>query len=275
MGSSKSKSKEEEEDSIYDRTKIFWDVNGNLIYDPNAGKVDKETQIRKIMEVDVASEESGKTWCVVDSAWLASWLAFVHFDKENSPNPGPCRNNRLIKWDYHEGKWVGRSGLLMAVPTSGGDYRRVTPEAWERLKSFYPGSGPTITMEFNLKEKNATGDMSVESWVIIDPPSPPEDVTTAKPKKRFLFAHKINKSPNEEEKVEEGVVESKVESSEDEKEDNEVPVAVSSTKIRNEPKVNYQKVNSTKPDKNSSFSDDKSESEKSGLNVPLIPRDSG
>ena len=134
----------------------------------------------------------------MDSAWIASWLAYVHFDKENAPAPGPCRNNRLITWDYQQGKYVGRFGLLMAVKEHAGDYRRVTKETWDKYCLLYPGSGPAITMLFNASkmDETGTGAYDCSTWNIIDPPAPPEN-KDKKVKKRLL-AHISGKGKEEE-----------------------------------------------------------------------------
>lgn len=123
----------------------------------------------------------------MDSAWISSWLAYVHFDKENAPAPGPCRNDRLITWDYQQGKYVGRFGLLMAVKDRAGDYRRVTKETWDKYCLLYPGSGPVITMVFNGSKMDETGQgiYDCSTWNIIDPPPPPEN-KDKKIKKRLL-----------------------------------------------------------------------------------------
>lgn len=98
--------------------------------------------------------KDGKEWYIMDSAWIATWLAYVHFDKDVAPAPGPCkseqlildhdnlngiywslpgRNNRLIAFDYQLQRYTGRFGLLMAVAERGGDYRRVSQAVWEKF----------------------------------------------------------------------------------------------------------------------------------------------
>ncbi len=94
----------------------------------------------------------------MDSAWIAQWLAYVHFDKDFAPSPGPCRNERLLAWNSEESKYTGRFGLFMAVKERGGDYRRVSKETWDKFCSFYPGSGPTISFELDPVILNASGE---------------------------------------------------------------------------------------------------------------------
>lgn len=148
----------------------------------------RDKQIREIMQLDRTDDkDEEKTWYIMDSAWIASWLAYVHFDKENAPAPGPCRNERLLTWDYQQGKYVGRFGLYMAVKDRAGDYRRVTKETWDKYCLLYPGSGPAITMVFNASKMDETG-MGIydcSTWNIIDPPPPPEN-KDKKVKKRLL-----------------------------------------------------------------------------------------
>ena len=128
--------------------------------------------------------QEGKEWYLMDSAWVASWLAYVHLDVYKAPCPGPCRNNRLIEWDPELKKYTGRFGLQMAVKNRGGDYRRVSKETWLKFKEFYPESGPAITMYFQPSALNESGNYDTSTWTILDPPPPPEDPTVKKKKKK-------------------------------------------------------------------------------------------
>jgi hypothetical protein len=120
---------------------------------------------------------------VVESAWLASWLSFVHADKGHAPCPGPCRNDRLIRWNTDENKYVGRRGLIMSSSGDAGDFRRVTRETWLKYQEFYPESGPTITIQYT--EEELLAEPQVCTFLeIVDPPPPPAH--PAKSKKRKL-----------------------------------------------------------------------------------------
>ncbi len=120
----------------------------------------------------------------------------MHFDTQNAPAPGPCRNDRLLVWDCIESKYVGRFGLFMAVKDRAGDYRRVSKATWDEFRSFYPGSGPTISIKFNTSEVNESGLYDTSLWNILDPPPPPQNKD--KKKKKKLFDRK-NKSDKENE----------------------------------------------------------------------------
>jgi hypothetical protein len=109
----------------------------------------------------------------MDSSWIASFLAFAHTDKGVAPAPGPCKNHRLLEWDFNQQKYVGRFGLIMASKEFGGDYRRVTEAQWKQFVEFYPGSGPEITMEFLRTDANETGVYDTSKWIIKNPPPPP------------------------------------------------------------------------------------------------------
>jgi hypothetical protein len=132
----------------------------------------------------------------MDSTWIASWLAYVHFDKRFAPAPGPCNNKRLITYDYQEKKYVGRTGLIMARNDFGGDYRRVSKEVWELFKEYYPESGPAITMTFELKEKNEKGFYDTSKWNILDFVEPPPDQNGKKKKKLVNIALPISLKSN-------------------------------------------------------------------------------
>eukprot|EP01031_Cornospumella_fuschlensis_P031136 gene31136-37632_t len=163
MGASSSKEEVDESGFINDPRYITWDQHGNLIYGM-AHPVSRKQQLKEILELDFIDEEEGKQWYVVSSAWVASWLAYVHFAKTVAPCPGPCDNN----FDYTEEKWRGRFGLVMAKGEKTGDYRRVSKDVWRK---------------FQKEHKRETGEFDPALWVIEDPPLPP-DVTAKKKKNR-------------------------------------------------------------------------------------------
>jgi hypothetical protein len=147
--------------------------------------VSRTTQLKEILALDHVDDESGKEWYAMDTAWIASWLAYAHGDKSVAPAPGPCRNNRLLAFDYVEGKWKGRFGLWMAKKEQEGDFRRVSKEVWEQFVAYYPGSGPAISMEYDPSKVDASGVYDTSTWVIHDPPPPPEDAAQKKKKKKI------------------------------------------------------------------------------------------
>lgn len=223
---------EDETEGLYDPTKTFWDEHGNLRYGkkritPKA----KENAMREIMgldqldppmevkeetkgvnvignmskKVDTILEKSDEeeekdedpTWYIMDSAWIACWLAHVHYDKENAPAPGPCRNNRLIEWDPEKQGYKGRFGLQMSVANHAGDYRRVTEECWKKYQSLYPGSGPTITMKFKRSKENINGFYDTSDWTILDPPpAPPITVINSRKKAKKAPVIEDENPPN-------------------------------------------------------------------------------
>mmetsp|Transcript_1228 Transcript_1228/g.2609 ORF Transcript_1228/g.2609 Transcript_1228/m.2609 type:complete len:355 (-) Transcript_1228:128-1192(-) len=175
MGVCQSKKKddeeEEEEEGTNDTRLIKWDKYGNLRHG-ELPDVDPDRQMLEIMELDVTrADQDGVTWYVVESAWLASWLSFVHVDKGHAPCPGPCRNDRLIEWDNDECKYVGRTGLMMSSAQGSGDFRRVSRDTWLKYKEFYPESGPTMTLTYTAEQLAAS---QVSKFLeILDPPEDP------------------------------------------------------------------------------------------------------
>ena len=57
---------------------------------------------------------------------------------------GPCRNDRLITYDYKTKKWIARSSLVASTKSASGNYSLVSPAVWEVFKEHYRGSGPEI-----------------------------------------------------------------------------------------------------------------------------------
>lgn len=76
----------------------------------------------------------------------------MHYESDTAPNPGPCRNERLLIPDYELNQWVPRKNLIMASKKRSGDYRRVSRKTWELYSDLYPGSGPTITTIFKIDD---------------------------------------------------------------------------------------------------------------------------
>ena len=55
MNCCKRKENEDEEsysDQVFDRSKIYFDVNGNLIYNPEAFPFEREYEMRQLLEID-------------------------------------------------------------------------------------------------------------------------------------------------------------------------------------------------------------------------------
>jgi hypothetical protein len=199
------KAKQDAENFVNDTRFISWDEKGNLRYGL-VHPVKRLQQKLEILQLDFVDDEDGKLWYIMDSAWIASWLAYVHFDMQVAPAPGPCLNHRLITYDYADKKYVFRFALQMAVQDRGGDYRRVSPEVWAKFKEFYPSSGPAITMVFNAKEKRNDGFYDPAMFTIVDHVEPPADANdeakTNKKKKRKLFAFRKKQEAEEKEKKE-------------------------------------------------------------------------
>lgn len=173
---------------------MSFDEHGNLRY--GAPERDRNDELTKILNTDKNHyDEEGKEWYIMDSVWVHSWLLFVHLDPDNSPAPGPCRNDRLITTrltDLHKrgsSRIKAKPNLIMATQKRAGDYRRVTRETWEMFKSLYAGSGPDIIAVFpgivkttpeSMKERNvldtdivgaevgleADGRYDTSTWVI-------------------------------------------------------------------------------------------------------------
>jgi hypothetical protein len=123
-------------------------------YKPKSLRV-KYKELREIMETEDNEDldEEEVSWYVMDAAWIRSWFAYVHHESDNlkedtAPNPGPCRNERLLHPDFESRTWLPRERLVMASKKRGGDYRRVSRKTWERFREIYPRSGPTITTIF-------------------------------------------------------------------------------------------------------------------------------
>lgn len=87
-----------------------------------------------------------RTWYIIDSSWLSSWLYFAHYDKYVSPCPGPCRNDDLITYDHSMKRWVPKKNLVLATKDHPGHYCKINKETWSLFVECYDHSGPTITV---------------------------------------------------------------------------------------------------------------------------------
>lgn len=95
--------------------------------------------------------------------------------KDISPNPGPCNNRRLIYWNEERHEYMIKEGMVAASASFRGDYRPIAEEAWEIFKTNYPGSGPTISFEYAVKEsEDKSKTLLPSNWLIVDPPAPPK-----------------------------------------------------------------------------------------------------
>ena len=112
----------------------------------------------------------------MDTAWIESWLAYTYYNKGVSPNPGPCRNNRLIEWNDETLNWNIRSNLDIATASFKGDYRKVSSETWFAFKKYYPNSGPAITFQYRvvINELDKSKKIEMQNWKIIDNVPPKE-----------------------------------------------------------------------------------------------------
>lgn len=186
---------------VYDSSRIFFDDHGNLRH---SGPVrDREDELRKIMIADQDEEpepdeddddDAGNDWYIIDTAWLNAWLAFSHLSAGVSPSPGPCDNLRLLVENHEEKRWEAKPGLVMAAGMRGGDYRRVSRQAWEQFVSLYPGSGPTIIGNFTRDDPaKSHGRYDTSNWRIDKQYEPKKE---KKHKKR-----KVKKEEEEEKKA--------------------------------------------------------------------------
>jgi len=173
----------EDDAFVYDPRLIYYDDDGNLRYDEGGKIVSVDKELKEIMSTDDLTEEDDKTWCVIETAWLSAWLTYTRLDKGVSPRPGICRNDRLIIWNEEENKYVVRNGLTMASKTWKGDYRRVSLKTWEKFQELYPGSGPTITMEYT-PAKGKKGE-EIKNWIVVNPPLLPDEDKRKKLEMKF------------------------------------------------------------------------------------------
>jgi hypothetical protein len=178
-------SKDDAEDAVINFENIYYDEHGTL----RSGrlnvkdKASKEEELRAILNIEEGENQDDEEvkWYIMDAAWIASWFAYVHYESDTSPNPGPCRNDRLLKPDLEEEKWKPQPKLIMASKKRDGDYRRVSRKTWELYCNLYPGSGPTITTTFKRDDNYVqTGLYDTQGWEIQD----------------FRFPDHLRKDPN-------------------------------------------------------------------------------
>lgn len=106
-------------------------------------------------------QQSNKTWYVVDASWLASWLAFVHYEKSVSPAPGPCRNDRLLVPNFEARRFEPRHGLVLSLNRVSGHYKLMSGAAWALIQHCYPGSGPEIRTSASFRSVGSCDYVSI------------------------------------------------------------------------------------------------------------------
>ncbi|CAE7699455.1 unnamed protein product, partial [Symbiodinium microadriaticum] len=166
MGCGSSKDEGKQEVPIaYDPKDIYFDRTGNLRY----GHVvnDKEDELRRVIISDLAKIGNGGVAYVIDSSWMNCWLYFTHYDRNVSPNPGPCINEELVTYDKARSRWVAKEGLVMQLKDKPGNYCRVSKEVWDIFVECYPGSGPEIKAVFHESKTSAhDGLYDTSRWAV-------------------------------------------------------------------------------------------------------------
>lgn len=125
----------------------------------------RDEELERILSVENSwgsfSEEEKRTWYIVESGWIRTWLSYVRYgtaslgESLSSPAPGPVNNECLLLMtadtDSPIGKdgaplfrWAVKSGLVAAGKTGQGHFRRINCRAWAAYCEMYKGSGPAI-----------------------------------------------------------------------------------------------------------------------------------
>ena len=67
---------------------IYYDEDGNMRVGGH-GRVRKgpKGEFERVLRLDDGSKSDEGRWCVVESGWVSSWLAFVYYN-DSSPAPG-------------------------------------------------------------------------------------------------------------------------------------------------------------------------------------------
>lgn len=201
-GEKKSKEQLEEEQyekdllKVFNKDQIYLDDKGNFRYGEK--KFDPEYELNVIVDNDDQEEEEGKIWYVISSGWMNSWLLYAHLNRGINPNPGRIDNESLLDPNEDYTAWVPKPGLEMARKKHEGDYRRISEAAWKSFCEFYPGSGPTIKMEFVPDENHASdGLYDCSGWQIDQ--SMFDELMEPQKKKKSLFSFmKKKKKKNKE-----------------------------------------------------------------------------
>ena len=79
---------------------------------------DRAAEVKRISEADESGEQAGKTWMIINKAWLYGWLRFVRDETNAAHAPGPVSNLDLIRlsWDmdrsvFEDSEIRARNGL--------------------------------------------------------------------------------------------------------------------------------------------------------------------
>ena len=126
----------------------------------------RDEELERVLKLEngwsTFTEEEQRTWYVVESGWIRTWLSYVRFgtaslgEALSSPAPGPINNECLLLMTADtetpvegEGanprfKWLCKAKLLPANKDGQGHYRRVNCKVWEAFCDMYKGCGPAI-----------------------------------------------------------------------------------------------------------------------------------
>ena len=77
---------------------IYYDEDGNMRVGAH-GRVRKgpKGEFERVLRLDDGTKSDEGRWCIVESGWVSSWLAFVYYN-DSSPAPGmrPMRAHRMV-----------------------------------------------------------------------------------------------------------------------------------------------------------------------------------
>lgn len=145
---------------------IYYDEQGCL----RVGNVSfkRKEQRERVLKADNPNMELNpdkeEKFCVIDAAWVKSWLAFVYFN-QSSPSPGKIRNTNLITKVGSE--WKFKDDLVLEKDNEYGNFRLIKEEVWDIYVSYYKESGPKITVvrePVHLPENWEIDKEYVEEW---------------------------------------------------------------------------------------------------------------
>eukprot|EP00619_Florenciella_sp_RCC1007_P011127 CAMPEP_0205903524 /NCGR_PEP_ID=MMETSP1325-20131115/156_1 /ASSEMBLY_ACC=CAM_ASM_000708 /TAXON_ID=236786 /ORGANISM="Florenciella sp., Strain RCC1007" /LENGTH=216 /DNA_ID=CAMNT_0053269183 /DNA_START=39 /DNA_END=689 /DNA_ORIENTATION=- len=145
MGGTCSKTEEEggEKKEKVGFDSIYFDEDGNMRVGSH-GRVRKgpEGEFERVLRLDDGAKSDEGRWCIIESGWVSSWLAFVYYN-DSSPAPGSIDNSKLL--DGKEGLAI--EGLMLASDKKQGHYRLIREPVWDLYCELYKGSGPKIWVD--------------------------------------------------------------------------------------------------------------------------------
>ena len=141
---------------VYDHTRIYWDIDGNLRYGETS--VNRDEEVLELLQIDDPDEtDSDRLWMIIPSRWVRKWLLFAHL--KCGPRPGKIEMDTLLIRDDKNSKPDGWDQRFM--PYAWRPKNTLQPPTPKMMEGdSHPGHYRRVNMEVRIFSLNETMEYS-------------------------------------------------------------------------------------------------------------------